>query len=1790
MKRTFFLLVVSIISFSFLSAQTTPGPREGHSLVYRNDTLYLFGGVTIGNTQQSSATLKNTGDITNDFWGYVKGKSWGEIADTNPPDARIDHTATTLPDGRIIVLFGNPGDGGDYLRDGHIYNPKTKQWEELNFSGPVPNNRARHCAAVIGNKLYIFGGLTRYTSYGITYSSYSNDLFSLDLTNNTWDYIPVMGNDVPPPTYGAAMVAYNGKLYIFTGKTQAGGETSYSKKAYEYDPETEQYKELTSLPGDGRFKAQATVNEEKGEITVWGGGTASERFNECWIYNVQNDNWSQGTIPDEVDLYLSKAATDGQGTTWVYGGIDETSALRDDFYKVENQGEETEEWSKYNWETVEWQKIGGEKPTLTLGKSAVQYEPICPYCENCPGSGTPTEKTIANLSISVDDLDGWQVTSIGFNAWGSGKDDQYIKEVRLYVNGGLTGTGTYTSDNGAISLSIGKHLQAGETINLKLMYVFDFPYERSSNHYGEFGVTTSVALVSATPDTYLQYYELPSTVFSCGPQLVAPVENTNTGEYFATIQESIDAENTKDGHTIQVCPGVYTENVIISKELTVKSREGREATTIYAINDQEPTVKIEKDNTTINGFTIMGAQSNSGISVSGSSTNNTINNSTLCNNTLTSNYNGLIISYANGLSVTNSLITENLNSGIKIEEMCTNAQIGNDSNPNTISKNKNNGIEIEGALSGNVIEGNFIGTTKEGDSDSGNEHNGISIECPSLEKNYIRGNTISGNNNYGIELKNTTERWHVTSNLIGTNQDASLAIPNKEGGIYLVGSKNVIGSSESESDANIIENNSSFGIKITGKNNYILGNSISKNDYYGILSWGGSNKIISNHIYDNGNSGIVCESSNDTISRNFIGNKDGIAKPNQGYGIELLSGNNVVGGNLPEERNIISGNLLGGIHLTGIDCEIINNYIGTAESGNSILANNGNGITIRSVNILPAISNKIISNIISGNDEHGIAIIDKKSVENHIKQNIIGLNSEGNATLFNTGSGISSVADKTEIANNAISGNVGKGINISGNKCTISNNLIGTDISGMIKIKNSQTGLFASGDSCTISSNTVSGNGENGVVIAGSKNTISRNYIGVDNSGEQAIGNAQNGLVIFGNKNIIERNVISGNTGIGIQLNSTLHSCQQNSISHNNIGVGSNGETPLPNQIGILLNNVDFNEIRKNIVGANSSTGIKLNNSCNNNINANRMVNNSGAGIYLYRSNSCALTLNEVNSNCKGIYVVDSYGTKLSGNYGKDNECATGIHFDHSFGKITGNTITGDAADAIKCKNGSNPLIIGNNIYNNNGKGLNNLDASLTIMALNNWWGDASGPSGAGSGSGEEVSENIDFSGWLSEAVSVVAATEADTIYIPAGHIDSIICSFQNWSNLSDVVNVNLHDEKGWLQTASPLYLEFSDNLGIFESAVISVPEAENESSIDKFYITAVSQANAENTATDSTIIITYQPYLASMKILPDSTSIMQGDSLYFYVEGTDQKEKSFSFEAEWTASSGSINTNGYFKAGNQEELVYITATDSDSQQSVTALIQVVSETPETDTIIVSPDSVTLNPGETVQFSTRCYDQYGMKTEPSLSWETTGGNIDASGYFVAGDEAGTFTVTANTAGVYGQAIVIVEEIQYSLTLGIEPSNASDAGCTVSQSGNGTYEEGETATLTATPANEWIFTGWTGSSTSTDNPLELIMDGDKTLTANFELLNAIGQPGQNNEICFYPNPVSGILTIDLPQNARECHLKIFDMTGKVVLENANFSKGYIDLSRLAKGSYLIYLQHGNNTYKELIVKN
>ncbi|MCH6259138.1 hypothetical protein MLD52_21455 [Puniceicoccaceae bacterium K14] len=72
------------------------------------------------------------------------------------------------------------------------------------------------------------------------------------------------------------------------------------------------------------------------------------------------------------------------------------------------------------------------------------------------------------------------------------------------------------------------------------------------------------------------------------------------------------------------------------------------------------------------------------------------------------------------------------------------------------------------------------------------------------------------------------------------------------------------------------------------------------------------------------------------------------------------------------------------------------------------------------------------------------------------------------------------------------------------------------------------------------------------------------------------------------------------------------------------------------------------------------------------------------------------------------------------------------------------------------------------------------------------------------------------------------------------------------------------------------------------------------------------------------------------------------------------------------------------------------------------------------------------------------------------------------------------------------------EIPFTLVITDAPIGSG----TVSESGNGSYEDGTTATLTPNPSLGYFFSSWGGDASGSTSPLELVMDANKFVTASF----------------------------------------------------------------------------------------
>ena len=264
------------------------------------------------------------------------------------------------------------------------------------------------------------------------------------------------------------------------------------------------------------------------------------------------------------------------------------------------------------------------------------------------------------------------------------------------------------------------------------------------------------------------------------------------------------------------------------------------------------------------------------------------------------------------------------------------------------------------------------------------------------------GNLISGNVENGVLISSTnTISNTILGNLIGTNIDGTEAIPNQHGVQICCGAQHNHIGGELEETRNIVSGNLETGIYITDD--------------------GTSHNVVSGNYVGTDISG----------SSGFV---------NSGYGVFLRSGasNNMIGGDTPEERNVISGNRLRGVHLygDGTNSNVISgNFIGTTSSGMVALGNGNYGIKINGGardNTIGG-SSEGEGNVVSANDDGGISIGDGNTSGNIIAGNAIGVGADGSVPLGNLGFGIniSKAPDGDYIGpGNVIGYNLGSGVSV----------------------------------------------------------------------------------------------------------------------------------------------------------------------------------------------------------------------------------------------------------------------------------------------------------------------------------------------------------------------------------------------------------------------------------------------------------------------------------------------------------------------------------------------------------------------------------------------------------------------------------------------------------------------------------------------------------------------------------------------------------------------------------------
>lgn len=256
-----------------------------------------------------------------------------------------------------------------------------------------------------------------------------------------------------------------------------------------------------------------------------------------------------------------------------------------------------------------------------------------------------------------------------------------------------------------------------------------------------------------------------------------------------------------------------------------------------------------------------------------------------------------------GTDATGTLALPN-GSGMHIGKTAKHCIIGGNTadKRNLISGNEDYGIIIQShGTDSNRIQGNYIGTDYTGEVAIGNVKGGISLSDGTAaniiggttdgERNIISGSSgnESGSDWYGNGIMlDVSDSNIIIGNYIGTNIDATAALPNESYGIFLFRSHHNIIGGATPGEGNVISGNNMGGVFLynTGcDSNIVSGNYIGTdftgltgipNSTYGIyIHYGAEKNLIGpgNIISNNDIFGVLCREENtlmNTITQNII--------------------------------------------------------------------------------------------------------------------------------------------------------------------------------------------------------------------------------------------------------------------------------------------------------------------------------------------------------------------------------------------------------------------------------------------------------------------------------------------------------------------------------------------------------------------------------------------------------------------------------------------------------------------------------------------------------------------------------------------------------------------------------------------------------------------------------------------------------------------------------------------------------------------------------------------------------
>lgn len=175
------------------------------------------------------------------------------------------------------------------------------QWH---FAASLQTPRMGHCAAAIGGRIYVFGGMAAQRRMEIT-----NSVEIYDSNRDQW----TDGEPLPRPLYQATAVVVGQRIYVFGGTTARGP----SDLVYAYDPPDDRFAVVGRMPTSRRAMGAVMVGRR---VLVTGGIAGRQEYLRSGFWWQPDDTAHWETAP-ELNSPGAGFGLAYNGVTWAVGGM-----------------------------------------------------------------------------------------------------------------------------------------------------------------------------------------------------------------------------------------------------------------------------------------------------------------------------------------------------------------------------------------------------------------------------------------------------------------------------------------------------------------------------------------------------------------------------------------------------------------------------------------------------------------------------------------------------------------------------------------------------------------------------------------------------------------------------------------------------------------------------------------------------------------------------------------------------------------------------------------------------------------------------------------------------------------------------------------------------------------------------------------------------------------------------------------------------------------------------------------------------------------------------------------------------------------------------------------------------------------------------------------------------------------------------------------------------------------------------------------------------------------------------